>query len=301
MKIRIGTRGSELAMWQARFVAGLLAPHRIEIIVIKTQGDAIQNVSFDKMEGKGFFTREIEQALLEKKIDLAVHSLKDLPTENPLGLVIAAVPEREDPADRLLVSLGAFDGEMNPGIKQAAVVGTSSLRRMAQLKLMRRDLVIEPLRGNVNTRVRKLREGRFDAIVMAAAAIRRIELAVDDFRSVMLDTDVFLPAPAQGALGLQTREDDNDTRRAVAFLNHPETEQTVAAERAFLRHFGGGCHIPLGAYAVMQAGHAIRLQGIIASPDGCESFRDEVIDTDPEKAGARLARLLQDKGANRLL
>ena len=272
MKIRIGTRGSELAMWQARFVAGLLGTKRTEIIVIKTQGDAIQNVSFDKMEGKGFFTREIEQALLEKKIDLAVHSLKDLPTENPPGLIIAAVPERGDPADRLLVSPEAWDGEMTPSIKQAAVVGTSSMRRMSQLKLMRRDLVIEPLRGNVNTRVRKLREGRFDAIVMAAAAIQRIDLVVDDFRSVTLDTDMFLPAPAQGALGLQARGDDDETHRAVAPLNHPETEQTVAAERAFLRCFGGGCHIPLGAYAVMEADKAIRLQGIIASPDGRESF-----------------------------
>ncbi len=301
MKIRIGTRGSELAMWQARFVAGLLGTHRTEIIVIKTQGDAIQNVSFDKMEGKGFFTREIEQALLDEKIDLAVHSLKDLPTENPPGLVIAAVPERGDPCDRLLVNSGAWDAQMNPCIKPSAVVGTSSMRRMAQLKLLRRDLVIEPLRGNVNTRVRKLREGSFDAIVMAAAAIERIDLVVDDFRFVMLETDAFLPAPAQGALGLQARSDDDETHRAVAPLNHPETEQTVAAERAFLRHFGGGCHIPLGAFARIEADSAIRLQGIIASPDGRESFRDEVIDTDAEKAGARLARLLQEKGADRLL
>ena len=301
MKIRIGTRGSELAMWQARFVAGLLGTHRTEIIVIKTQGDTIQNVSFDKMEGKGFFTREIEQALLEKKIDLAVHSLKDLPTENPPGLIIAAVPEREDPADRLLVSPGAWDGSSTLNLKDAAVVGTSSMRRMAQLKLLRRDLIIEPLRGNVNTRVRKLREGRFDAIVMAAAAIRRIDLDVDDFRSVMLDTDVFLPAPAQGALGLQVRGDDDETRRAVAPLNHLETERAVSAERSFLRLFGGGCHIPLGAYAVIQADASIRLRGIIASADGVEAFRDEVIDTDPEKAGARLARLLQEKGADRLL
>jgi len=181
------------------------------------------------------------------------------------------------------------------------VVGTSSMRRMAQLKLLRRDLIIEPLRGNVNTRVRKLREGSFDAIVMAAAAIRRIDLVVDDFRSVMLDTDEFLPAPAQGALGLQVRGDDDETRRAVAPLNHPGTERAVSAERAFLRHFGGGCHIPLGAYAVIQADTAIRLRGIIASVDGREAFRDEVIDTDPEKAGARLARLLQEKGADRLL
>ena len=301
MKIRIGTRGSELAMWQARFVAGLLGTHRTEIIVIKTQGDAIQNVSFDKMEGKGFFTREIEQALLENRIDLAVHSLKDLPTENPPGLIIAAVPEREDPADRLLVSPGAWDGRSTLNLKEAAVVGTSSMRRMAQLKLLRRDLIIEPLRGNVNTRVRKLREGRFDAIVMAAAAIRRIDLVVDDFRCVQLDTDAFIPAPAQGALGLQVRGDDDETRRAVAPLNHLETERAVSAERAFLRLFGGGCHIPLGAYAVIESDGALRLRGIVAAADGSEAFRDEVVDTDPEKAGARLARLLHEKGADRLL
>ena len=288
-------------MWQARFVAGLLGTHRTEIIVIKTQGDAIQNVSFDKMEGKGFFTKEIEQALLDKKIDLAVHSLKDLPTENPPGLVIAAVPERGDPCDRLLVSKGAWDAEANLCVKPAAVVGTSSMRRMAQLKLMRPDLVIEPLRGNVNTRVRKLREGSFDAIVMAAAAIERIELAVDDFHSVTLDTDAFLPAPAQGALGLQTREDDDETQRAVVPLNHPETELAAGAERAFLRHFGGGCHIPLGAYAVVEPDKGIRLRGIIAAPDGSSSFYDEVVDEDAEKAGARLAGLLQEKGAHRLL
>jgi hydroxymethylbilane synthase len=301
MNIRIGTRGSELAMWQARFVAGLLGTHRTEIIVIKTQGDAIQNVSFDKMEGKGFFTREIEQALLEKTIDLAVHSLKDLPTENPSGLIIAAVPEREDPADRLLVSPGAWDERKDLCLKEGAVVGTSSMRRLAQLKLLRRDLIIEPLRGNVNTRVRKLREGRFDAIVMAAAAILRIELAVDDLRCVQLDTDVFMPAPAQGALGLQAREYDAETLRAVAPLNHPGTERAVSAERAFLRHFGGGCHIPLGALAEIEAGGALRLRGIVAATDGSEAFRAEVIDTDPEKAGARLARLLQEKGADRLL
>ena len=301
MKIRIGTRGSELAMWQARFVAGLLGTNRSEIIVIKTQGDAIQNVSFDKMEGKGFFTREIEQALLDKKIDLAVHSLKDLPTENPPGLVIAAVPERGDPCDRLLVSTRAWDGEMDLGVKPSAVVGTSSMRRMAQLKLMRPDVAVEPLRGNVNTRVRKLREGGYDAIVMAAAAIERIELAVDDFRSVALGVDAFLPAPAQGALGLQARSDDDETHRAIAPLNHPETERTVAAERAFLRHFGGGCHIPLGAFAVIEPDKGIRLRGIIAAPDGSSSFQDEVIDEDAQRAGARLAELLQEQGAKRLL
>jgi len=301
MKIRIGTRGSELAMWQARFVAGLLGDDRTEIIVIKTQGDAVQNLSFDKMEGKGFFTREIEQALLEQRIDLAVHSLKDLPTDNPAGLIIAAVPEREDPADRLLVSPRALDERKDLCLKDGAVVGTSSMRRMAQLKLARVDLSVEPLRGNVNTRVKRLREGRFDAIVMAAAALRRIDLAVDDLRCVPLDTDAFIPAPAQGALGLQAREGDAETLRAVAPLNHAETERCVAAERAFLRHFGGGCQTPLGALAVIEAGGALRLRGIVAAPDGSSAFRDEVVDADPEKAGLRLARLLQEKGAHRLI
>jgi len=300
MKIKIGTRGSDLAMWQARFVADLIGPERTEIIVIKTQGDAIQNVSFDKMEGKGFFTKEIEEALLDKRIDLAVHSLKDLPTENPAGLVIAAIPEREDPADRLLMSPEAWDDDMPLHLKENAVIGTSSMRRMAQLKFLRRDITIEPLRGNVNTRIRKLREGQYDGIVLAAAGIKRIDLAVDDLKSVVLGTDIFLPAPGQGALGLQIREDDDDTRRAVVPLNHGETERLVSAERAFLRHFGGGCHIPLGAFAVTDAG-SIRLHGVVASTDGSKSLREEVADTDPESAGSRLARLLKDKGADRLI
>ena len=159
-----------------------------------------------RWRARGFLPGRLNRPCWRRTIDLAVHSLKDLPTENPPGLIIAAVPEREDPADRLLVSPGAWDGRSTLNLKQAAVVGTSSMRRMAQLKLLRRDLVIEPLRGNVNTRVRKLREGQFDAIVMAAAAIQRIDLAVDDLRCVQLDTDAFIPAPAQGALGLQVRK-----------------------------------------------------------------------------------------------
>ena len=288
-------------MRQARFVAELLGAARTEIIVIKTQGDTVQNLSFDKMEGKGFFTREIEQALLDGSIDLAVHSLKDLPTENPPGLVIAAVPEREDPSDRLLVRPGAWEGSRQLCLKDAVVVGTSSMRRTAQLKLARADLRVEPLRGNVNTRVTKLREGRFDAIVMAAAAMRRIDLDTGGLRCVQLDTDAFIPAPAQGALGLQARENDAGTLRAVAPLNHPETQRCVAAERAFLKRFGGGCHTPLGALAVIEAGGALRLRGIVAAVDGSRALRDEVVDTDPDRAGARLAGLLKEQGALRLI
>jgi len=301
MKIRIGTRGSELAMWQARFVADFLGPGRSEIIIIKTQGDAVQHLSFDKMEGKGFFTREIEQALLDKSIDLAVHSLKDLPTENPPGLIVAAVPEREDPADRLLMSPAARDERKDFCLKEGAVVGTGSMRRMAQLKRARPDVIVEPLRGNVNTRVRRLREGRFDAIVMAAAAMQRIDLGIGDLHCVQLDTDVFLPAPAQGALGLQIRERDAATLREVAPLNHPETAQSVAAERAFLRHFGGGCHIPLGALAVIEDGGTLRLRGIVAATDGSAAFRGEVVDTDAERAGSRLAELLKKQGAHKII
>lgn len=288
-------------MWQARFVADFFGPGRSEIIVIKTQGDAIQNLSFDKMEGKGFFTREIEQALLDNAIDLAVHSLKDLPTENPPGLIIAAVPEREDPADRLLVSPAARDEHNVFCLREGAVVGTSSLRRMAQLKCARPDVIVEPLRGNVNTRVRRLREERFDAIVMAAAAMRRIELDVGDLHCVQLDTADFIPAPAQGALGLQAREGDIETLRAVAPLNHAETARLVAAERAFLKHFGGGCHIPLGALAVLEPCGTMRLRGIVAATDGSVAFRGEIVDTDPEQAGLRLAELLKDQGACRII
>ncbi len=300
MKIRIGTRGSALAMWQARFIAERIGSDKTEIMVIKTAGDRIQNVSFDKMEGKGFFTKEIEEALLNKRIDLAVHSLKDLPTENTPGLTIAAIPEREDPADRLLIRRESISGKDPLPLGEGAVVGTSSMRRLAQLKLLRPDLTVNPLRGNINTRLKKLNEGNYDAIVLAAAGVKRIELDTSGLEVIDLCPDKFIPAPGQGALGIQIRERDEITRKAVEFLNHHVTEQRILAERSFLHSFGGGCHIPLGAIAEVNK-DKIFLVGVVASPDGSRACRESIEGADPVKTGAELARRLKEKGADNLL
>ena len=300
MKIKIGTRGSDLALWQAEYVANLIGKDKTEIIIIKTKGDQIQNVSFEKMEGKGFFTKEIENALLEKQVDLAVHSLKDLPTEIIHGLKVAAIPVRENPSDLLLVRPEAADAERKLKVKQGAVIGTSSLRRLAQLKLADDSVQVEPLRGNVNTRLRKIREKQYDAIVLAYAGIMRLGLDISDLNIFEMPLDLFLPAPAQGALGLQTRSDDDATIDVVSKLNHNETEFAVTAEREFLHHFGGGCHVPLGAHATV-SNQQIHLTGIVASIDGLKQIRESVSASDPETAGKELARILKEKGADSLL
>lgn len=239
MKIRIGTRGSQLALWQAGHVSELLGKENTEIIIIKTKGDSIQNVSFEKMEGKGFFTKEIEAALLDRSVDLAVHSLKDLPTDSVPELRLTAVPLREDPSDMLLIRGEAWEETGGIPLRKGAVVGTSSLRRLAQLKYSRKDLEVKALRGNVNTRLRKLREGVYDAIVLASAGLNRLNLDIAGLKQYVIPFDIFLPCPAQGALGLQTRSDDRETIGAVERLNHPESFLAAYAERSFLRHFGG--------------------------------------------------------------
>jgi len=300
MKIRIGTRGSDLALWQADYVSELIGRQKTEIIIIKTQGDIIQNVSFEKMEGKGFFTKEIENALLEKSIDVAVHSLKDLPTDSIPGLCIAAIPVREQPSDILLIRPEALDTARILHLREHAIVGTSSVRRLAQLKHADPTLEVQPLRGNVNTRLRKLREGRYDAIMLAYAGIARLKLDIAAFHMYILPFDIFLPAPAQGALGLQVRTEDEQTRSVIRKLNHEDTELAVTAEREFLKHFGGGCHIPLGALATIEAG-SIHLTGIIAATDGSKTMRQSVAGSDPKKIGAELARILKAQGAAELL
>jgi hydroxymethylbilane synthase len=300
MKIRIGTRGSDLALWQAEYVSGLIGRQQTEIIIIKTQGDIIQNVSFEKMEGKGFFTKEIENALLEKSIDVAVHSLKDLPTDSIPELCVAAIPVREKPSDVLLIRPEALDANRILLLREHAVVGTSSVRRLAQLKHADPAIEVQPLRGNVNTRLRKLREGRYDAIMLAYAGIARLKLDIAAFQMYELPFDIFLPAPAQGALGLQVRTDDEHARSVIRKLNHEGTELAVTAEREFLKHFGGGCHIPLGALATITAGR-IHLTGVIAATDGSKTMRQSVSGTDPEQIGAELARILKEQGAAELL
>ena len=248
--IRIGSRGSDLALWQANHVKRQLENlgHTVDIKIITTQGDAIQHLSFDKLEGKGFFTKEIEQALLDKSIDLAVHSHKDLETTNPEGLIIACVSERENPADLLLMNKDAVDDQEEWLLKQNAVIGTSSARRKSQVVGFRPDLQIKDLRGNVPTRIQKLRDRQYDAILLAKAGVDRLQIDLSEFEVVVLDPTEFVPAPAQGVLGLQIREEDQSLFEVLQKMNHPEIQKRIAVERKVLNLLDGGCQLPLGVY-----------------------------------------------------
>lgn len=249
-KIIIGSRGSDLALWQANFVKDELQKlgQEVEIKVISTQGDRIQHLSFDKMEGKGFFTKEIEAALLDKSIDLAVHSHKDLETTSPEGLVIAAVSYREDPSELLLIRNASIDNNEVFGIKKNPIIGTSSARRKSQLITFRDDFEIKDLRGNVGTRINKLREGQYDAIVLAMAGVKRLDLDLSDLSISTLDPTLFVPCPAQGVLGLQIREEDTDLAEILKKINDEEVEKRIGIERGVLRNLDGGCQLPLGIY-----------------------------------------------------
>jgi hydroxymethylbilane synthase len=249
-KLIIGTRGSDLALWQANFVKDSLEALNIsvELKIIKTQGDRILNLSFDKLEGKGFFTKELEDELLAGTIDIAVHSHKDLPTENPPGLIIAAVSEREDPSELLLILKDCVDVHQKLSVKYGGIVGTSSNRRKAQLLAYRPDLDIKDLRGNVPTRVNKLRGENYDAIMLAKAGVSRLGLDLSDFYVEELTPTELIPAPAQGALAIQIRENDKELFEAIQPLNHPDVAEQLAVERTILQLFGGGCHLPLGCY-----------------------------------------------------
>lgn len=249
-KIRIGSRGSDLALWQANHVKDQLEAlgHQVEINVIKTQGDKIQHLSFDKLEGKGFFTKEIEDALLNNTVDLAVHSHKDLETNPPKDLIIACVSERENPSDLLLIRRESVDDTQKWQLKANAIVGTSSARRKAQVLHHRPDCVLNDLRGNVPTRINKLREGNYDAILLAKAGVDRLQLDLSDFIVVVLDPTEFVPAPAQGVLGLQIREDDQELKAIMAQLNHADVADRIAIERGVLNKLEGGCQLPLGVF-----------------------------------------------------
>ena len=249
-KIIIGSRGSDLALWQANHVRKQLEDlgHEIEIKVIVTQGDAIQHLSFDKLEGKGFFTKEIETALLEGTIDLAVHSHKDLETNIPKGLMIAAVSEREDPSELLLINKSKVDLSQEWNLIEKGIIGTSSARRKSQVIRFRPDLEIKDLRGNVPTRVQKLRDGNYDAILLAKAGVDRLQLDLSDFHVEVLDPTVVIPAPAQGVLALQIREIDTKLFDILQQINHPEVAQRIAVERKVLNLLEGGCQLPLGVY-----------------------------------------------------
>ena len=248
--IVIGSRGSDLALWQARYVKKRLSElgHNVTINIIKTQGDAIQHLSFDKLEGKGFFTKEIEAALLDGSIDLAVHSHKDLETNPPEGLIIAAVSERADPADILLVRESAVDINKKWGLMEGAIVGTSSARRKSQLLAHRPDTILKDLRGNVPTRINKLRNQQYDAILLAKAGIDRLEIDLSEFNVVVLDPSEFVPAPAQGVLGLQIRKSDDRMAEILKPLNNKSVQKRIEIERKVLNLLEGGCQLPLGVY-----------------------------------------------------
>lgn len=250
MKIRIGSRGSDLALWQANFVKSQLENlgHQVEIKIIVTRGDRIQDLSFDKIEGKGFFTKEIEEALLHHEIDLAVHSHKDLETTNPEGLVIGAVSYREEPNDILLIHPSALDKNQPFSLAVNSIVGTSAARRKSQLKRLRPDCLIEDLRGNVPTRIQKLREGKYGAIVLACAGVERLRLNLDGLHVLKLNPEDFVPAPAQGVLGLQIREQDNELAVALKKIHHADVAESIQVERDVLRLMEGGCQLPLGIY-----------------------------------------------------
>jgi hydroxymethylbilane synthase len=288
--IVIGSRGSALALWQANYVAatlkGLGEETRLEII--KTTGDKIQDVPLAQVGGKGLFTKEIEEALLDGMIDLAVHSMKDMPTDLPAGLAITAIPEREDPRDALL---GAA---LAPEIR----VGTSSLRRSAQLRALGLNMTIENLRGNVDTRLRKLEEKQYDAIILAAAGLRRLGFA-DRIRE-MIPVETMCPAVGQGALAIETRDDNGRAAEFARKLDHAATRTAVTAERALLATLGGGCQVPIGGYAVLKE-DAIHLQAIVASPDGTRVIRGEMIGTNPVALGRQLGEQLLNEGAREIL
>ena len=250
MDIIIGSRGSDLALWQAHFVRDQLENlgHQVTIKIIQTKGDKIQHLSFDKLEGKGFFTKEIEESLLSKSIDLAVHSHKDLETTPPEGLKIGAVSYRENPTDRLLIRKSVAVARNKWQLPDNAVVGTSSARRKSQILRYCPTVSLKDLRGNVPTRIDKLRSGQYDAIILASAGILRLDLDLSDLIEIELDPTEFIPAPAQGVLGLQIREDDDQLSTILAALNNSKVETEIGIERSVLKKLHGGCQLPLGVY-----------------------------------------------------
>ena len=295
-RLRIGSRGSQLALWQANHISALLRErdHEVEIEIIRTTGDKILDVALAKVGTKGMFTKEIEEALLEKRVDLAVHSLKDLPTELAHEFEVAAITVRENPCDAFLSR--HFDSIND--LPQKALVGTSSLRRQAQLKAMRGDLKIEPLRGNVDTRLRKMEEGQYDAIILASAGLNRLGLT--RWIRQILPAETMCPAAGQGALGIEIRKGDTGTLKHLEFLNDAHTRTAVLAERALLNELGGGCQVPIGAHAVVTDGD-IKLIGVVARPDGSTVIREVRHGNDPVKLGEELGRFLLDRGGRAIL
>jgi hydroxymethylbilane synthase len=294
--IRIGSRGSALARWQAEHVRARLETlgHPCHIQIITTTGDRVQDRRLESVGGKGAFLKEIEEAMLAGEVDLAVHSLKDVPTALPEGLRLCAILERADPRDVLVSASSARFRELPAGSR----IGTSSLRRQCQIRALRPDLEVSDLRGNVDTRLAKLREGRCDAIVLAMAGLAR--LGRESEATQALDPETFVPAPGQGAITLECRAADERVASAVRPLHHPLTGRAVEAERALLQALGGGCNVPLGAYATAEAS-ALRLVAFVGRPDGSSLVRGERRGSDPAALGRGLADDLLARGAGALL
>lgn len=307
--IIVGTRQSALALTQTGQVVEQLKyictehaiPFDFQLRKIITRGDQILDVTLSKVGGKGLFVKEIEQALLNGEIDMAVHSMKDMPAEIPEGLRIGAIPKRVDPRDCMISTMAGSIRELPEG----AVVGTSSLRRASQLKAFRPDLRLESIRGNIDTRLRKLEEGQFDAIMLAAAGLHRIgwENRITEY----LSPEICLPAVGQGALAIECRADDRDMLALLALLNHPETERVVAAERSFLNRLNGGCQVPIGAYGEFSGASSdgdravVRLTGMVGSPDGTTIIKEWLTGPEPGELGVKLAEKLIDRGADHIL
>ncbi len=295
-RLRIGSRGSQLALWQANHISALLRErgHEVSIEIIKTTGDKITDVALAKVGTKGMFTKEIEEALLERRVDLAVHSLKDLPTELAPEFEIAAITRRENPRDAFL----SRHFETLDDLPQLARVGTSSLRRQAQLKALRPDLKVFPLRGNVDTRLRKLEDGEYDAIILASAGLNRLG-RTERVRAI-LPVEVMCPAVGQGALGIEIRAGDSETGAQLEFLNDAATRAATTCERALLNQLGGGCQVPIGAFAEMRGG-SLHLVGVVARPDGSTVLREADDGVDAERLGEAVGKRLLERGGAQIL
>jgi hydroxymethylbilane synthase len=295
-RLRIGSRGSQLALWQAHHISDLLRAqgHTVELEIIKTTGDKITDVALAKVGTKGMFTKEIEEALVENRVDLAVHSLKDLPTELAADFEIAAITARENPRDVFCsVKFASIDA-----LRQQANVGTSSLRRQAQLKALRPDLQIHALRGNVDTRLRKLESGDYDAIILAAAGLNR--LGKTQLVRQVIPVEIMTPAAGQGALGIEIRNGDVATRALLAFLDDGAARAATTCERALLNKLGGGCQVPIGAFAEVNGGR-IRLNALVAHPDGNKVLRETREGDDPVRLGEEVGETLLRRGGDVIL
>ncbi|MBS4173727.1 hydroxymethylbilane synthase [Bacillus sp. FJAT-49736] len=299
-KIIIGSRRSKLALTQTNWVKDQLkklgVPFEFEIKEIVTKGDQILDVTLSKVGGKGLFVKEIEQAMLNKDIDMAVHSMKDMPAVLPDGLTIGCIPEREDHRDAL-ISKGSMTLRDLP---KGAVIGTSSLRRGAQILAERPDLEIKWIRGNIDTRLEKLKTDEYDAIILAAAGLSRMGWSADVVTEY-LDPEICLPAVGQGALSIECRSNDHELLEQLAKLNSDATAITVTAERAFLNKMEGGCQVPVAGFAMLQEENKISLTGLVASPDGKTIYKETVVGSDPHKVGVQVAELLIQQGAKDLI